>query len=770
MEELNVKLSELKEAGKIDEFRILVDILGICLNQRNNDIYIFFDKFMKAWREYLKFDDTPSIDLKKQFGKALQIIFLFIRKTSDKDRFNKFFPIFEEFNDLIEDDNNKISIYNSFGYLLKIQQKFDPAIKFSKLSLELLNKNGDILSYPGRYTNLGSIYIEKGDYKTAEKYFLQGLEFANTNNYQFAMHEALAALGILKMKTEQINEAIGYLIKALNLLDNNPQNGNFISIVGNIAACYATIQNHKKSMEYYNKLPLEWMHKKNPYYYYSILINNSINEYVLEKYDIAETHLLKAKKYAEEKNKITILLTSLINLGILFNRKREYDKAISYFQKVISIADEKIFARLLNDCYYNLANAYMNNEQLKQAIIYFRKSQKLSNELGHTNRIISILRKLSNCYFKIDQPTKAYITIMKYIKAKEKEEESHKEKEKKKEVSYEAGRSGQYKFSEGLSLISLEMNNKIGSQIIGKSLVMDSVIKKAFLASRSSEASVLILGESGTGKDLIAKLIHYASVRHTGPFVAVNSAVFCEGLVQSALFGHKKGAFTGASYDHIGYFEEANNGTIFLDEISEMPQDIQANLLRVLENKVIKRLGDNKNRKTDFRLVSASNKDIYSLIDENKFRFDLLNRINTIEIHIPPLRERKEDIPLLIEYFVNMISNKLKKKRPVISQAAINMLCDYDYPGNVRELNNIIERLILFGDSNKINKEDIFLVNSNQSNSSVKEELNNLNLEENENKLIAEALRRTNNVQVEAAKLLGISPYALYRRLKKMNH
>ena len=198
--------------------------------------------------------------------------------------------------------------------------------------------------------------------------------------------------------------------------------------------------------------------------------------------------------------------------------------------------------------------------------------------------------------------------------------------------------------------------------------------------------------------------------------------------------------------------------------------DVGIGCVDIYGNKVIKRLGDNKNRKTDFRLVSASNKDIYSLIDENKFRFDLLNRINTIEIHIPPLRERKEDIPLLIEYFVNMISNKLKKKRPVISQAAINMLCDYDYPGNVRELNNIIERLILFGDSNKINKEDIFLVNSNQSNSSVKEELNNLNLEENENKLIAEALRRTNNVQVEAAKLLGISPYALYRRLKKMKH
>ncbi|MEA1973604.1 MAG: sigma 54-interacting transcriptional regulator, partial [Candidatus Cloacimonadota bacterium] len=239
---------------------------------------------------------------------------------------------------------------------------------------------------------------------------------------------------------------------------------------------------------------------------------------------------------------------------------------------------------------------------------------------------------------------------------------------------------------------------------------------------------------------------------------------------QSALFGHRKGAFTGASYDHIGYFEEAHNGTIFLDEISEMPADIQANLLRILENKVVKRLGDNKNRKTDFRLVSATNKDIYSLIEKNKFRFDLFNRINTVEIHIPPLRDRKEDIPLLIEYFFNVISHKLQKKQPVISQIAINMLCDYDFPGNIRELKNIVERLILFSKNGKINKEDVYFLNSGHSEEIQSKNLVNLNLATNEKQLIMEALKRTGNVQIEAAKLLGIPAYTLNRRLKKMKN
>ena len=772
MGNLETKLSELKKAGKIDKFRIYVEIFKICFQERNRDIFIYFEKFIKAWREYLEFDDSPDNNLKEHLGKALNLIFLFIKRTNNIEGFNKYFPVYEEFEHFILDKVVKATLFQSFGYIYWLQQNTELGLKFLKQSLELINETDDVLSIPNRYTNIGYVYEDSGDYEIAEKYYLQGLDYANRNNYQKAMHMALAALGRLKMARQEYNEAIKYFTETLNLMDGNAKDDNRLAAINNLACCYIGIKNHKKSLEYFNLMPLKWLKDNDPQFYYSTLINMAISEISLGKHETAEQKLQISSEFAQKKAEPLILQNCYTNLGILYTKSNKLDKAISIYHKLIDIAQTNENKQQLNNYYQFLADAYKKNEQPDQAIIYYKKSQKLCIEQNFTRKLISVLRSLSDCYFSIDQSVKAYKTLKKYVETKDKYEEDLKKKENKKSKDkiYEAGRSRQYKFSEGLSLISKELNDKIGFQIIGTSAVMDKIIQEAFLASRSSEASILLLGESGTGKDLIAKLIHYASIRHKGPFIAVNSAVFSAGLVQSALFGHRKGAFTGASYDHIGYFEEAHNGTIFLDEISEMPSNIQANLLRILENKVVKRLGDNKYRETDFRLISASNKDIFSLIDQNKFRFDLFNRINTIEIHISPLRDRKEDIPLLIEHFFNVISQRLQKKQPVISQQAINMLCDFDFPGNVRELKNIIERLILFNKNGKINKEDVYFLNSGHSKEIQSFKLENLNMAANEKILIVEALKRTDNVQVEAAKLLGISTYALNRRLKKMKN
>jgi len=770
MGDLKAKLSELKKSGKIDKFRIYIEIFEICFKQRDRDIFTYFDKFIKAWREYLEFDENPNDNLTNYFGKALNSILLFIKRTNYIDGFNKYFSIYEEFEHFIVDKVVKSTIFQSCGYVYWLKQDTELSLKFLKQSLELINETEDVLSIPNRYTNIGYIYEDSGDYETAEKYYLQGLDYANQNNYQKAMHMAFAALGRLKMARQEYHEAIKYFTETLNLMDSNAKDDNRLAAINNIACCYIGEKKPKKSLEYFNLMPLKWLKKNDPQFYYSILINMSINEISLGKYEAAEEKLQITAEFARKNKELLILQNCYTNFGSLFKKSNQFKKAISIYQKLINIAEENKNKQQLNNYYQYLADAYKKNRQPKQAIVYYKKSQKLCIEQHFTRKLIQILLSLSECYSSIDQPLKAYKTLKKFVETKDKYEEDLKKQENKKnkESTYEAGRSRQYKFSEGLSLISAEMSNKIGEQIIGNSTVMDKIIQEAFLTSRSSEASILLLGESGTGKDLIAKLIHFASVRHKGPFVAVNSAVFSAGLVQSALFGHRKGAFTGASYDHIGYFEEADNGTIFLDEISEMPSDIQANLLRILETKIVKRLGDSKNRKTDFRLVSASNKDIYSLIDQNKFRFDLFNRINTVEIRIPPLRDRKEDIPLLIEHFFNVISQRLQKQQPIISQDAINMLCDYNFPGNVRELKNIIERLILFCKNGKIGREDVFFLNSEQSKEIQSYKSENLELALNENRLIMEAMKRTDNVQVEAAKLLGISTYALNRRLKKM--
>lgn len=213
-----------------------------------------------------------------------------------------------------------------------------------------------------------------------------------------------------------------------------------------------------------------------------------------------------------------------------------------------------------------------------------------------------------------------------------------------------------------------------------------------------SDINVLLLGESGVGKEVAARYIHNLSSRRDKHFVPVNCQVFANGTLESELFGHEKGAFTGASEKRIGRFEAADHGTIFLDEIGDIPLSLQGKLLRVLENKTIERVGSNKPIALDMRLVSATNKDLDELISQGTFREDLLYRINTITVTVPPLRRRKEDLPDMIDFFVRKIEKEQKKKILDIEPLTLNFLYEYDYPGNIRELKNLLERMVALSD------------------------------------------------------------------------
>ena len=217
-----------------------------------------------------------------------------------------------------------------------------------------------------------------------------------------------------------------------------------------------------------------------------------------------------------------------------------------------------------------------------------------------------------------------------------------------------------------------------------------------------SSINVLILGESGVGKEIIAKYIHQNSSRNKNRFVPVNCQSFSDGTIESELFGHEKGAFTGALAKRIGRFEEANGGTIFLDEIGDLPLSTQGKLLRTLENHTIERVGSNKTINLDIRLLSATNKDIYSMVQKGDYREDLLYRINTLTITVPPLRERKEDLPDMIAFFIEKIQKEQKKKIMSVSPSTMDELLQYDYPGNVRELKNILERFVVLSEGHTI--------------------------------------------------------------------
>ena len=246
----------------------------------------------------------------------------------------------------------------------------------------------------------------------------------------------------------------------------------------------------------------------------------------------------------------------------------------------------------------------------------------------------------------------------------------------------------------------LGKNQNMG-QIIGKSDCMQGVFM-TIKATAASNATVLIQGESGTGKELVAGAIHTHSARAKGPFITVNCSALSESLLESELFGHAKGAFTGANASRTGRFEQANHGTIFLDEIGELTPLVQVKLLRVLQEKTIERMGESTQRKLDIRVITATHRDLYALVKEGKIREDLYYRLKVFPIHVPPLRERKTDIPLLVEHFRDRLNAETGKKIKKVSPEAMKRLLDYPWPGNVRELENAIEHVFVLCPSRTI--------------------------------------------------------------------
>ena len=317
------------------------------------------------------------------------------------------------------------------------------------------------------------------------------------------------------------------------------------------------------------------------------------------------------------------------------------------------------------------------------------------------------------------------------------------------------------------SLISKSLEGKIDRQFIGVSPQILNVYEQAVTAAEYAEANVLITGESGTGKENIARIIHYTSSRKDNLFCAVNSSAITDSLLESEFFGHKKGSFTGAINDKMGFFEVCNHGTLFLDEIADMPFNLQAKILRATEEKVITRVGDTHSVQTDFRIISATNHDIEKRVEEKKFRLDLLHRLNTLHIHIPALRERPQDIKPLINHFVELYSNRFNKPKIEISKTVFDALIKYEFPGNVRELRNMVERAIILCKGNLLGVDDFPLKHQNSASSDMQGET--VNLKNNEIQIIQKALQSVKYNQKAAAEILGITRDALIRKMKKYN-
>ena len=305
----------------------------------------------------------------------------------------------------------------------------------------------------------------------------------------------------------------------------------------------------------------------------------------------------------------------------------------------------------------------------------------------------------------------------------------------------------------------------IGSELIGESEVMGDIFFKVEKIA-PTDANILILGENGTGKDLIAKAIHQHSLRAEKAFVKVDVGALTESLFESELFGHKKGAFTDAREDRTGRFEAAEGGTLFLDEIGNISLHQQAKLLTVLQNRQVTRLGTNQPIPINIRLICATNLPLSELANENRFRKDLIYRINTVEIMVPPLRKREEDIVLLARHFAKIYTNKYMKPSNDFDAKAIEKLKSYHYPGNVRELQYTIERAVIMADSDVLQAKDL-IFSPIESPGSVPDEPQELKLSTIEKNAILKVIEKHNGNISKAAKELGLTRTALYRRLSK---
>jgi DNA-binding NtrC family response regulator len=322
------------------------------------------------------------------------------------------------------------------------------------------------------------------------------------------------------------------------------------------------------------------------------------------------------------------------------------------------------------------------------------------------------------------------------------------------------------------SLMNRELLENLGPEIIGVSKKMQDIISIMTRVAQFRDTSVLITGDSGTGKELIARGIHALSPRHDNYFYAVNCSAIPESLFESEFFGHKKGAFTGAEDHRAGMFEIADKGTLFLDEIGDMKLELQGKLLRVLEDKKVSRVGTHKEIPVDVRVISATNQNIKNLLSGKGFRLDLYHRLNTFEIHIPPLRERKNDIRPLTEYYLQKISQRLKKKITKVDEDVYNMLENYDFPGNVRELRNFIEKAVILCDDNKVSLRDFPNLMLSPEASGTKNEFypqsdSDLDLENMEKNMVTLALKKADYNKSQAAQFLNITRQSLDRRIKK---
>lgn len=656
-----------------------------------------------------------------------------------------------------------------------------------------------------------SICHGKGEEQYKQKPFLEvALDAAIKAREEVMIVECLALLGVFHQKKNEIQKALEYLNKADKQSRKLDDPGLQAKILIGLGGIYYNTAQYDKALVYMGSA-LDKTLEAGDSATQLLVINNLGTLYtMMHRFEDAESILKRGLKIADDPDSGISRVRLMFNHGVLHLRQDRFQEGLQSFLACKSFADSIGFSepRFLSELYNNLAGCCRYLGDSSQALDYLDQTIRMAGEvqnkilgketeLNMANLLISIGR-LDEAKTKLDvvgkffRKHKLYDRLSVYLSNLAEYHIAKKDYPKAiktlKEISplYQEyiGSLMREKSSEYDRQIEELMDryetsvsprsNPAGYRsttkaegFIGVSKEHRQALEAAMLAAKHPNANVFITGESGTGKEVIAGLIHSHSVRKNFPLVPVNVSAVSAGLVESEFFGHKKGAFTSAVSDHVGYFTQANRGTLFLDEIGDMPPELQAKLLRALESRKFTPVGSTKEISYDCRVISSTNRNVVSMMQSNLFRLDLFHRLNTVEIHLAPLRERKDDIRALTNYYVDLFAKETRRRIPRFESGFIEQFCAYSFPGNVRELKNLIERLFILNPSDVWDEKALrFLPISIPGKSKEKSDLIQA-AQINERELIINALIRFEGKQKEAAKALKTSESTLSRKIAR---
>lgn len=634
-----------------------------------------------------------------------------------------------------------------------------------------IQKTSDMYTNLALLTGFATYYTRTDDIKKAESIIMKVVNLIEKVEAPYLRADVLMKVAMLYKFIRKPDIALKYFASCLQLCEGSGYMLRSLQIYMELIAIYTNLRQFELSDKYYRS-GIEACSKLGlPVFLVGLNFNYGLHHKVQGKLDDAiHYYLASLEQLSEVAIKIPLTEFNIYNnLANALSENQDGEQALEYHYKAEALAKQMNNHALQMQSSNNIGLALIGLKRYDEAITYLKKPRQYYRKTKNWELLVKVLRTEAFMYQESKNYKKGFKTLCKLDEANMKLIAKVKSDQA---VHYAKALDTVIHNAQGLQkkfmLAEQQLVRNIPNTFIGVSAASHKVVESAKLAALYPDTCVFIEGESGTGKEIVARMIHAHSSRSNQAYVTVNCASISPNLFESEFFGHIKGSFTGANQDKQGFFQLANNGTLFLDEISEMPMEFQAKLLRAIDTKTIIPVGKGKEERINCKIIAATNHNIHKLILEQRFRLDLYHRINTIEINIPALCDRMDDLPVLLDYFVKRFAEETKKPVPRISQAFIDRMSRHSFPGNVRELKNYVERLFVMHFKSVWDAEilDNISTFSNQRPQSILD--TSKTIKQIEADMIMDALSKCNGKQSEAAKLMNMTESTFSRKMKRL--